>query len=84
MSIMNEYKKGECKDILMRINENMRRREVGKIRKERIGKGLWLYRGMSYQKKDFRRQYKIKTYSELEEEFDKKVEMMVKTKRCIL
>lgn len=45
--------KGECKDILLRINENVRRREAGKIRKERIGNGLWLYRGMSYQKGRF-------------------------------
>ena len=44
MSVRDEYKKGECKDILMRINENVRRREAGKIRKERIGKGLWLCR----------------------------------------
>ena len=38
-------KKDERKDILVRINENRMRREVGKIRKERIGKGLLLYRG---------------------------------------
>lgn len=47
--------KDECKDILTRINENTRRREAGKIRKEGLGKGLWLYRGMSYQKEDLRR-----------------------------
>lgn len=47
--------KDECKDILSRINENTMRREAGKIRKERIGKGLLLYRGMSYQRKDFKR-----------------------------
>ena len=47
--------KDECKGVVMRINENVRRREVNKIRKERIGKELWLYRGMSYQKEDFKR-----------------------------
>lgn len=47
--------KDRCKGVVVRINENARRREAGKIRKERIGRGLWLYRGMSYQKEDFKR-----------------------------